>query len=367
MTVPPEPETYSEGMVSDSTGETSHNSGAVISSVAHAVENVTDWPSLPTLVTANSSQDHLFQGPTPINTPRGSLSEFILRGEATGQSGSPPSPIPLHWQQSAGPSASFLTSPVGNTNSTLSYAELLQSHATVTSNDFIINHLKIKEYVKNLEDTLSNIDSEASLLIPETTVEVEAQGVLEDSNTSLGTVQQDLADKTNITEDFLKNIDNIDFLKIGNFIKEKLQEKRLIIEALQKDYKKQLGLLKLLDSYNNNFLMELTSINIETTKEFSDILSKHISNIINKDVVRDSQVKLKKEINEFFEMYYKYKFIKEIDDTVGICSLCYERPVNITFIDCHHCCCSHCHNLFQLQNKCPMCRSEITSYHKIYI
>ena len=233
------------------------------------------------------------------------------------------------------------------------------------SNSFIVNHLKIHEYIKSLNETISgwNLEDVSSQVgnicdgVPprcvDNTIEVDPTPT-----------HDNLSD---ITELVIQNIDKIDFNKVGCHMKNTLREYQNEIDSLMKKYKTQNALLESLDSYNSKTMMDLISIKVDTTEKFSKILSEHINNIISKDVVRETQIEMLNKIKEFLNVYEKFKVFKDIDENTGQCVLCMDRPVDITFLPCYHCCCSHCHSLFHLTNKCPMCRSVISSHHKIFI
>lgn len=245
----------------------------------------------------------------------------------------------------------------------LNYTELRNNmdHEVATqecsdSNSFIVNHLKIHEYIKSLNDTITswNLEHDSSQAIKvDPTIKVEH-----------APAHDNLSD---ITELVIQNIDKIDFQKVGSHMKNTVKGYQNEIDALMKKYKTQNALLESFDSYNSKTMMDLISIKVDTTEQFSKILSEHINNIISKDVVRETQIEMLNKIEEFFNVYERFKLFKDIDEKTGQCALCMDKPVNITFLPCHHCCCSDCHSLFELTNKCPMCRSNISSYHKIFI
>ena len=48
------------------------------------------------------------------------------------------------------------------------------------------------------------------------------------------------------------------------------------------------------------------------------------------------------------------------------CKVCYQRQINIIFTSCfHHFCCNICHRQLR-DNKCPLCRKEITGTERVY-
>tara|TARA_Y100000389_G_C17468938_1_gene528427 strand:- start:646 stop:1629 length:984 start_codon:yes stop_codon:yes gene_type:complete len=233
------------------------------------------------------------------------------------------------------------------------------------SNNFIVNHLKIHEYIKSLNETiekwdLGHIDSEIS--------ECHCEAPAEDSDTP-ATCDPDVSveNVNDLTKLVINNIDKIDFNQVGCHMKNTLKAHQYEIDTLIQKFKTQSTLLESLDTYNNKIIMDLMSIKVDTTDTFSKMLSDHINNIISQDVVRETQIEMLSKIKQFLNVYERFKFIKDIDEITGQCGLCMDRQVDITFLPCHHCCCSHCHSLFQLTNKCPMCRSVISTHHKIFI
>jgi len=259
-----------------------------------------------------------------------------------------------------------MTSPYGQLNYTEIRNNMDQEIAKQEcnqSNNFIVNHLKIHEYIKSLNDTIGKWNIESNLNPSDSEKETSSKEEVNE--------EEKLNEEENSTTDFtdlvIENLSKIDFNKVGHHMKKTLEGYQTEIDTLLQKYKRQSTLLESLDSYNNKIMMDLISVQVDTTDQFSQMLSEHINNIISQDIVRDTQMELLVKIKEFLNVYERFKFVKHIDETTGQCGLCMDRPVDITFLPCYHCCCSHCHSLFQLSNKCPMCRSVISSHHKIFI
>ena len=77
---------------------------------------------------------------------------------------------------------------------------------------------------------------------------------------------------------------------------------------------------------------------------------------------------LKKDIYTYYEILDDYK--KDLEHQVKVdvitCKVCYEKISDCIFEPCKHMvCCDECSNKI-MDNKCPMCRTNIESKLKIY-
>lgn len=169
------------------------------------------------------------------------------------------------------------------------------------------------------------------------------------------------------TDYVIDNIDKIDFSRVGLKIKEDLNKDLEELEALKSDYNQKIKSFENLDAYKNRSIQELLIPESETGKQFLEALDKHIDSIISSKVIEDDGEIFKNKIASFISKIERFQFLKDTEEGFGVCSLCMDKTVNVTFNPCHHCCCSGCFNLFNLSGKCPLCRQNITSHQNIYL
>lgn len=180
-------------------------------------------------------------------------------------------------------------------------------------------------------------------------------------------IGQEVSEESKETQYVIDNIDKIDFSKVGGKIKDLLKNDLDEIKALHSDYNQKKKSFEVLDVYKQRATQELLAPDTETGKEFLDALSKHIESVISSKILDDSKDVFKDKLVDFLQKYERFKVIKNQEESFGVCALCMDHSVNITFQPCHHCCCEGCFNLFNLGGKCPLCRGSVTGHHKIYL
>ena len=170
--------------------------------------------------------------------------------------------------------------------------------------------------------------------------------------------QIDLYEKKYYTADLGKSINRVKKLLVDNF------NKKIEIEIKIEDRK------ALFEEFCNNINSSLKSINSfcessEKDIELKNLLSERIDWYYSK-LDLDS---LKKEYSEILNEYSFFKnLLRSITDIspCGICQICMENQVGYFTDPCGHTMCYNC-NLKLKSPLCPFCRTNISSFKKMYL
>ena len=187
--------------------------------------------------------------------------------------------------------------------------------------------------------------------------------------TQIQSVAGDIKDdnKDEITNSIINNIDNVDFNKVIYYIVNILKNNIEEVETLKNTYEKQIKSINKLDLYKSDILYDLTVQNEDKNNEFIKTIENYIDEVINSKKLEQCEEEYINRVVDLFKNIERFKFLKKIDEFHGICGLCYDRVVNITYIPCGHTSCQKCFSLFNLTQNCPMCREKISCHNKLFL
>jgi len=134
-------------------------------------------------------------------------------------------------------------------------------------------------------------------------------------------------------------------------------------------------LFRSLNENNGNNIDEVTQLIDKYDKALTCLYNSWNDTYYNKRLAKlENEMR---ESNEYLHMYQEFfrKIIKEFSENgdnqnKNMCSICFEKEVDMCSIPCGHTCCSNCVIMNNIntsnRNKCLNCRNNISQYIKIY-